>query len=314
MGLASSVAQTRDKTERVGDYHRRKRLRDRRAFVLFVAPALLAFSFMMLWPLGNTFYLSLMRWQGLLKPKTFVGLDNFVRLVRDRHFHAALANSGVHFAISGLGVMYPAFVLGYFLNLRRPGWRLLRTLFFVPSMISAAGQAMMFLGVYVPTGILNSALRAVGLGSWTHSWLGESGTVLLSVVMLDFYGGVGYYAVLLMAALSSLAPEVREAALLDGAGEWTIMWRIAYPLVLDFFGVCTMLHFLWILLGAVTRVLLLTHGGPGDYSLTLGYYLYDLAFQRNRLGYSQAVGVVIFVIGAIGIALIRWATHRDYRV
>ena len=92
------------------------------------------------------------------------------------------------------------------------------------------------------------------------------------------------------------------------------MWRIGFPLILDFFGVVAMLHLIWILMGASQNVLLLTQGGPGDYSLTLGYYLYSQAFKSNQLGYSQAIGVVIFIFGVTGMLLIRNLTQRDYQM
>ena len=293
-------------------YYRRKSARDRRAFLLLVAPAVLVFALIMLWPLGNMFYLSLVKWRGLLKPKTFVGLDNFVRLINDRHFHRALKNTGLHLLVSMPGVMIPSFILGFFLSLHRRGYRLLRTIFFAPAIVSVTAIAMMFAAVYLPDGILNTLLRSVGLDSLTRVWLGNRSTVLLAVVMIDLWGGIGYYAVLFSAALSSVPPELYESALLDGAGHWTSMWRIGFPLVLDFFGVATMLHLLWILLGAAQRVLLLTGGGPGDYSLTLGYYMYEQAFSAYQLGYSQALGVAIFVIGVAGMLLIRRATRQDY--
>jgi multiple sugar transport system permease protein len=314
MDSESTIAQARTKQAGTQGYHQQKRARDRRAFLLFVAPAVLAFALMMLWPLGNMFYLSLVRWRGLLKPKTFVGLANFSRLIGDRHFHRALVNTGIHLLVSMPGVMLPGFMLGFFLSQRRPGYRLLRTVFFAPAIISVTAQAMMFVGVYLPDGILNTLLYAVGLDSWTHVWLGNRSTVLLAVVMIDLYGGIGFYAVLFSAALSGVPAELYESARLDGAGQWTIMWRIAFPLTLDFFGVATILHLMWILLGAAQRTLLLTGGGPGNYSLTLGYYMYEQAFNAYQLGYSQAMGVAIFVIGVAGMLLIRRATRRTYQL
>ena len=90
------------------------------------------------------------------------------------------------------------------------------------------------------------------------------------------------------------------------------MWKIAFPYDLDFIGVSTVLHFLWLLLGSAQNILLLTRGGPGTYSLTLGYFLYELAFVGKRLGYSQAVGVVIFIIGMAGLLIIRKLTQKNY--
>ena len=301
-------------TSKSNNYHRLKKKYDRRTFLLFVGPAVVAFSLMMLWPLANLFYLSLVRWPGLLKPKEFVGFANFVRLFADRHFHRALMNTGIHILISMPGVMVPAFILGFFLNQRLRGYRTFRTVFFVPAMISVTGLAMMFVGVYLPQGILNALLRVAGLEEWTRAWLGNPSTVLLSIIAMDLYAGTGYYAVLFLAALSGISNELAESARLDGARQWTVMWRIFFPLSLDFFGIASMLHLLWILLGAGQRVLLLTRGGPGNYSLTLGYYLYEQAFTSQQLGYSQAIGVVIFSVGVIGMFLIRKLTRRDYQL
>jgi multiple sugar transport system permease protein len=259
----------------------------------------------MIWPLFNMFYISTQRWYGLLKPREFTGLANYARMLHDPHFLNALRNTGIHLLTALPGVMIPAFMLGFFLSLRRPGYRFLRLIFFSPAMLSAVALALTFLGVYMPDGILNSVLRFVGLDSFTRLWLGDRSTVLGAIIALDFWAGIGFYAVLFFAVLSNMPGEVYEAALLDGASLWTVMWRIAFPLSKGFFGVATMLHFLWILLGASQNVLILTKGGPGDYSLTLGYYLYDQAFITKRLGYSQAIGVFIFFVGLLGLYIIR---------
>jgi multiple sugar transport system permease protein len=312
MDLSIKAIKAKIRQPETNIYHQRKAIRDRRAFFLFVAPAVCAFALIMLWPMVNMFYLSLLEWQGLAKPKTFIGLANFYRLVSDRHFIRALSNTGIHILISMPGVMLPAYVLGFFLSQRPIGYRLLRVIFFSPAMISVTAIAMMFVGVYLPDGILNTLLRTVGLDSLTRPWLGTSSTVLFAIIAIDLYGGIGFYAVLFSASLFNVSSDLYEAAQLDGAGQWTIMWRIGFPLILDFFGVAAMLHFIWILMGSAQNVLLLTQGGPGNYSLTLGYYLYEKAFKTYQLGYSQAIGIVIFVLGVTGIFIIRKVTHRNY--
>ena len=163
--------------------------------------------------------------------------------------------------------------LGFFLSQRRPGYRVLRTIFFAPAMISAAGIALMFTGIYMPDGILNSALRTVGLGGLTRLWIGDPATALWAVIAADIWASIGYQSVLFFSVLSGTPHELYEAARIDGATSWTVMWRIAFPLCLDFFGVAATLRVLWILLGSAQVVLLLTQGGPGDHSLTIGYFL-----------------------------------------
>lgn len=293
-------------------YFHQKILRDRRDFILFVAPAVFAFSLLMLWPLVNLFRLSLVSWNGLLKPKTFIGFQNFVRVFQDRHFRRALQNTLLHFVVSMPGVMFPAFYIGYVLHQRYRGFKLFRTVFFFPAMISVTGLAMMFVGVYLPDGIVNLFLRSVGLSNLARPWLGDPKTVMLAIVLIDLYSGIGYYAVLFLAAFSSISGELTESARLEGASQWTIMSKIYFPMTIDFFGVMTMLHLLYILLDAGQRVLLLTSGGPGDYSLTLGYYLYEQAFKSFRLGYSQAIGVITFGFGVVGMLLIRRITRARH--
>ena len=281
--------------------------RDQIAFLAFVAPALIWFLVWMLWPLINMFSISTLKWESLVQKSQFTGLANYARLLADPHILHAVQNTAIHILVALPGVMFPAFVVGFFLSLRLPGYRLLRLIFFSPAMISVAALAMMFFGVYMPDGILNSILRLVGLGALTRSWLANPSTVLGSIIFLDLWGGIGFYSVLFFAYLSNMPSELYEAARLDGASLWTIQWCIAFPLSRNFFGVASMLHFLWLLTGSAQNVLILTRGGPGDYSLTLGYYLYDQAFITQRLGYSQAIGVVLFAVGILGLVLIRGA-------
>ena len=242
-------------------------------------------------------------------PKKFIFMDNYIRMLHDPKIATALHNTGVYLLVGILGVVPFAFMLGFFLSLRKPGYRVFRTLFFVPAMLSVAALAMIFLGLYRPDGMLNSFLNSVGLSGLTRIWLGNKATALGALIAIDIWGGIGFYSVLFFAALSNLPEELYEAATLDGAGYWTIMWRIAFPLMLDFIGLVVILQFLGILSGAAYMILL-TGGGPGTATFTLGYYLYDQAFLSHRLGYSQAIGVLIFFIGIVVIVLIRRTSAR----
>lgn len=288
---------------------RRSQLRRHVLFWALTAPALLLFSIFLIEPLINMFRVSTLDWRGIIKPYTFVGLKNYYRLIEDEHFFAALRNTAIHLTIA-LGAILPiSFMLGFFLSLRPPGYRLLRTIFFLPGMLSVPALAMIFVGIYLPDGIINYFLRLFGLQALTHVWLADKSTALAAVIAVDLWGGIGWYAVMFYASLSNINKELYEAAQMDGANYWHIMWGIAFPLSINFFGVMAMLLFLWILMGSAQNVLLLTKGGPGDSSLTLGYYLYRLAFENRYLGYSQTVGVFIFVIGIFGTLLIRRLTR-----
>jgi multiple sugar transport system permease protein len=290
-------------------YSQRNAQRRRTTFIFLVTPALAWFLAFMLWPLLNMFYISTTSWSSLNMPKKFIFLDNFVRMVSDPKIAVALHNTGTYLLVGIVGVIPFAFMLGFFLSLRKPGYRILRTIFFSPSMLSVAALAMIFLGLYRPDGMLNSFLTSIGIPAINKVWLMNKSTALFCLIAIDIWGGIGFNSVLFFAALASLPEELYEAAKLDGAGYWTILWKIAFPLMTDFIGVLTILQFLGILSGSVYMILL-TRGGPGTATFTLGFYLYDQAFLSGRLGYSQALGVLIFFIGIVVIVLIRRASSR----
>jgi multiple sugar transport system permease protein len=295
-------------------YFRMRRMRSRVAFVILVLPAVLWFLGLMIWPLCNMFYLSFFRWNNLLDPKLFIGLANYARMFQDEHFWNGVVNSAIYMAVDMPLVLLPGFMLGFFLSRRTPGSRWLRIIFFAPSMLSVAAVSLMFVGIYLPDGILNTLLRQVGLDQLTHVWLADQQTALGAVIAIDIWGSIGFYGILFYASLSNISEELFEAARLDGANIWDLIWRIALPLSRDFFGVAMVLNFVWIMYGSAQNVLILTKGGPGDHSLTLGYYLYNQAFVAGRLGYSQSIAVFAFTLGLLGILLIRRFTRRSEMV
>jgi multiple sugar transport system permease protein len=309
MAVTDTTLPIRKKKAAANQYNRRNARRRQAAFITLVSPALAWFLAFMLWPLLNMFYLSTTRWNGLNLPKQFIFIDNFIRLFNDPKIGIALRNTGTYLLVGILGVVPLAFMLGFFLSLRKPGYRVLRTIFFSPSMLSVAALAMIFLGVYRPDGMLNSFLNALGFEATNRVWLMNKSTALFCLIAIDIWGGIGFYSVLFFAALASLPEELYEAAMLDGAGYWTILWKIAFPLMIDFIGIVVVLQFLGILSGAAYMILL-TNGGPGTATFTLGFYLYDQAFLSHRLGYSQAIGVLLFFIGIVAIILIRRISSR----
>ncbi len=273
-------------------------------FALLGSPALIWFLAFMVGPLFSMFYLSTLEWGGLLAQPHFEGLANYLYFFGDPTFLAAAKNTALQVGIDVPVMILLALMLGYFLNTRPRGYRLLSIICFTPALMSASAIAMMFLGIYAPAGIINTILSAAGLSGLTRIWLANESTALASIIVMDLWSGIGFTAVIFAARFASIPREVFEAAEIDGASHWTKMWRVAFPIIRDFIGTMASLQFIWIL-GSAQNVLLLTQGGPGNASKTLGYMLYDEAFVSSRLGYSQAVGVLLFVVGLLGMLLIR---------
>lgn len=288
-----------------------RRRRDRLALFALAAPAIIWFGAFMLWPLVDVFLVSTRKWDSLLDQPTPIGLANFRRMLHDDRFWTATTHTGVQVLVSMLAIPI-AFYLGFFLSRHPRGYRTLSVILFTPAITAVTAKSVMFTGLFLPDGMVNAILGAVGLDRLQHLWLGDPSTVMPVLIALDLWAGIGFYAVLFRIALEGIPKELYEAAELDGATPSRSMVRIALPLSKGFVGVAATLHFLYLLLGSAQNVLLITKGGPGDSSLTLPYYLYDRAFVSNQIGYSQAIAVVLFVLGLAGMLIIRASTRKTY--
>jgi ABC-type sugar transport system permease subunit len=273
--------------------------------VLWLAvPSLVWFAVFAVGPLAAMFVIATLRWKGLLYEPTYAGTENITKVFDDPTFYAAVRNSAIQVAVV-IPLMIPlAFMLGYHLNSRPRGYRVLSILYFSPGLISISVTGMVFYGVLSPDGGVNGALRAVGLDTWATAWLADPSTALATLIAIDLWRGIGWTAVLFAARLASLPADVLEAARIDGAGRLRTMWQIAFPMVKDYVRTLTMLQYLWTLFTSAALILLLTKGGPGTSSTTLSYLVYAKAFTQRDLGYSQVVGVALLLLGIAGMALI----------
>lgn len=282
----------------------------RGAFPSFAVPALVWYGLFMIGPVVAMIVIAFLQWPGMLVTPSFAGLQNFRVLFADETFWAAVRNSSVQIVV-GLPLMIVlAFLLAFHVVQKPRGHKVLRYLLFIPALISAPATAMMFYAMLNPDGLVNGVLAAVGIGG--RAWLADTTTALGALIVVDLWAGIGYSAVLIASRLDGVDTEIVQAARMDGAGSWRLAWGVYWPIARDFIGVVAMLQFLSMLFSSAQNVLLLTQGGPGTATTTLSYLVYQKAFVDTDLGYSQAVGVVLFVFGLVGMFVIRRllrATH-----
>ena len=306
--LAPSPTAPASSEPRKPEPRRRSTLRER--FPGLALPALIWYAVFMIGPVVAIFVIAFLDWPGMLETPTAAGWANFSAVFADATFWAALGNSAIQIVV-GLPIMIVlAFLLAFYVVQKPPGHRLLRYLLFIPALISAPATAMVFYAMLNPDGLVNGVLRPLGLEG--NAWLADPSTALGAIIAVELWSGIGYSAVLIAARLDGVDSEMIQAARVDGAGDWRIAWRMYWPIAQDFIGVVTMLQFLSLLFNSAQTVLLLTQGGPGNSTMTLSYLIYRKAFVETDLGYSQAVGVILFIIGLVGMGLIRRflrATH-----
>ncbi len=282
-----------------------KRLDNRRGLIWFALPSVVWYIIFTIGPLVAMFVIAFMKWGSIAQKPTFNGLNNFNNIWIHPAFGPSVLNTVVLMLATIPVIMLGGFMIGYYLNMKPRGHRVLRVLMFAPSLISLAAIATMFIAVLGPTGLINGFLESVGLGDLKAAFLADARFAMLSLILISIWGSMGFNSILFAARLAAIDPDIYEAAELDGANHWTKMWRIAFPISLDYFGVLTMLSYLGNLFGSAGLILLLTNGGPGTATSTLSWMVYRAAFLDQKIGFSQAIGVLLFVFGVLGLVAIR---------
>lgn len=262
---------------------------------LFVLPTLLSFLVFFLgpviWGLGMAFF----KWDFFSTP-TFIGIDNFLKLMRDQLFITTLKNTAL-FAIIATGLNVGLGML-IAIGINSIQWRwlksLLRISYFIPFVISTVVIAMLFgFLLQESTGVINYYLSRLGIER--IPWLTSSTWAFRSVILLDVWKNVGFYTLIFLAGLQTIPSELYEAALVDGASRWVRLTRITIPLLTP-----TLFFSLIIALIGAFQVFdsmyVLTQGGPGDATRTVVMYLYREAFGNFNMGYAATMALVLFVI------------------
>ncbi|GAA2598922.1 sugar ABC transporter permease [Dactylosporangium fulvum] len=285
-------------------------------------PALVLHVVFVLSPYGQAFYLSLTDWTGVAGEARFVGAGNYARLGGDSLFLDAVRNNAVMLAAVPLVTIALGLFLASMLHLGgRDGRRGIagaggyQIVYFFPQLLSLVVVAVLWQFVYNPTnGLLNGALRAVGLDGLTRSWLAEPALALPAVMAVLIWSSVGFYMVLFSAAIDAIPKELFEAALLDGASGWATFRSVTLPLVRDtvqvafvYLGIAALDGF------AVVQVMSVGPGGPDGATEVIGLSLYRNAFTYGKFGYASAMGVALF-FATLTLALLALRAGRKERV
>jgi len=278
-----------------------------RFVILALLVPLAAFSLLTAWPLIQAIAYSFTDWEAYNPEVNFTGLENYQRMMNDQVFWRALQNNVYLVALAPLITVVIALFLAAMLNTGgaskvggvRPafGAEFYRVVYFFPQVLSIAVLAVMFQNIFNPrNGLLNAVLGAFGIRDFP-GWLSDSKWALTSVMLVLVWAGVGFYVVILNAAMAGVDPGLYEAALLDGASPSRQFLYITLPSIRDTVIVCWIYAFIIALDGfALVQILTIGPGGPDYSTMVLGYYVYSLAFSESKYGYASAIGVVLAII------------------
>ncbi len=261
---------------------------------VMLAPAILVIGGFVLYPAVNAVWLSLTSTNLLnISEQQFVGIDNFIQLFKsDSDFWVALKQS----AIWTFGNVFFQLVLGtigaLILDAKIRARGVVRGLVLVPWATPSVLVCLMWMWMLDPNlGIINHVLLSLGLLNSPQAWLADQVTALPTLMFIDIWQGVPFFAVMILAALQGVPGDLYEAAKIDGANSWQTFWRVVLPMIMATILITTVLRLIWTA-NYFDLIIVLTNGGPAKATLTLPLLSYQDAYRGFDFGSAAAVGVV----------------------
>ncbi|AJY48095.1 carbohydrate ABC transporter permease [Martelella endophytica] len=301
------MSQTEIRTRPAG--RRRHRLFNTEAHtaLVFLLPSFLGLLIFLILPIAASLALSFSNWSLLSEPR-FVGLSNYIRLLTvDPAFFNVLGNTlffTVEYVILNLVV---ALGLATWIASLKRAQRWFRVVFFLPTFTPSIAVSMVWLLMFTPGGLVDAVFRTLGVHF--PNLLINPHLAMQVIVIVTLWGNVGYNLILFNAALDLVPQSYLDAAEIDGAGPWQRFWKIRLPLISPtlFFGV---------VMTAITslqvfdQIFVLTRGGPGSATATLGFAIYQYGFTNYQMGYASALAWVMFIIIMALTALQFWLQRK----
>lgn len=279
-----------------------KILRDKKAIAIFLLPAFIVYSIMVMIPILVSIYYSALEWNGIGK-KTFVGLSNYVKLLGDEVFRQAFWNNIIYIIIVMVLQLGFGFIIAVLLTYLKKGRGFIQTVYYIPSVITVIAISQLFTGFYSyePLGLFNIFRKLLGMEP--IAFLSEYKTVLPAVASVEGWQYIGIYMIIFYSALVSVSPDILEAARIDGASELQILVKIRIPAIANVIMLSCILSIVGALRGFAAPMNM-TKGGPNHRSEILATYMYKKAFTSRDYGYGSAIAVVIVILSILGVLLI----------
>ena len=300
----------------------------------FLAPALVFFAIYVVIPIFESIALSFYEWNGLYAPDgsstaVWVGVQNYVKLWDDPNFWVSLRNNVAWLILYMLAVPAGLFI-ALFLNQTVPGMRFYKSMFFFPFVISQVVVGLIFGWFYNPDfGVVGSIWKALYceettniLGNVTFTCSRPAPDILSSpewatygIIFAGLWPQIAYCMILYLTGLNNVAADQIEAARLDGAKGWKMLWYVVLPQLRP----ATFIAVVVTVIGALRSfdmIAIMTQGGPFGSTNVLAHYMYEVAISEygERYGYGSAVATVLFMIMLVYISYFLWRMYQDEKV
>ena len=277
----------------------KKRLSKHKYGYYFILPFFIAFLVFQLYPIIYSLGMSFMKWDGISTDISFIGLENYRRLISDKIFLKSIGNTWIMWLGSVIPQMIFAVLLAVVLNNKKlKGKGIFRGIFYLPNLVTAASIGVLFSFIFGwQSGTLNRILMELNIIKEPINWLMGVGYSRGIVSFTSWWMWFGYSMIIFMAGMNTIPDELHESAVIDGASKWQDFWHITFPLLRPTILFATITS----LIGGmqtfdIPNVLTKGSGAPQNSTLTMVMYLYNTAFKNSNHGYGAAIGYGLFIM------------------
>lgn len=263
---------------------------------LYILPALLFIGLFIYWPLIQVMYLSVLSWNLISPDREWVGIDNYASLVRAGVLTRLVVQSLQYILIAMLGnFLLPVGLAMLTLQVRSRASDMYQSLLFTPTVVSTAVGALLWQWIYLPSGgLLNELLEAVGLSG--VNWLNNPSTALPSVGVVAVWKFLGFNYLIALAGLKAIPRDFLEAAKVDGAVGWQLIFGVVLPLLGPTLLFIALTSALQALPNVFVPIQIMTGGGPSNATTNLVYSVYETGFRLFQIGKASAEAVLTMIL------------------
>jgi raffinose/stachyose/melibiose transport system permease protein len=264
---------------------------------VFIGPALIFFTIIVIVPFLMSIYYSFTEWNGVTSNIKFTGLANFKRILfKDEDYHHAFWFTTRFTVVSVLLTNVVGFLLALLLTQYLKSRNVLRTIFFMPNVVG--GLLLGFIWQFIFVKGFTTIGELTHIAFFELPWLGDAPTAYWALVIVSVWQGAGYMMIVYIAALLNVPKDMIEAARIDGASRWQLLSKITIPLIMPAVTVCLFLTISWAFKMFDLNVSL-TKGGPFNSTESVALNIYQEAFRNNNYGLGTAKALIFFIVVAI---------------
>jgi ABC-type sugar transport system permease subunit len=276
---------------------------------LFVSPLVILLLFIFGYPLVRIFEFSFKQVRGIDGP--WIGWLNYENILKQPVFWEAVRHN-LQLVLAVPVLVFICLMVAIVLYERVRGWRIYRTIVFIPYILAVPIVAVVLKNMFQFNGPVNELLRAIGLEPLALDWIGSSDVALWTVMMVIIWREAGLGIILFLARLLSLDEEILEAAELDGASWWQRVRYVILPQmtgVIEFYVVVSLIT---MLAAVFSYIYMIGRGGPGTSTVVLELYIFNFLTRNSLPGVASAVSVMLFIV-SVALIFVMFRLRRSAR-